>query len=88
MNKSIAAHRKGDTMNPQPVTVRKNACVDFSAITISGDVLCYEDRNPLVLIDEMTSCPERLSVNLEAYKPTPHPATSSSRTGTSPNRSK
>lgn len=60
-------------MNAQPITVRKNASVDFSAITISGDVLYLADKNALVLIDNETGCPERLSVNLDAYNLTPRP---------------
>jgi hypothetical protein len=59
-------------MNAQ-ITVRKNASVDFPGIKISGDVIYVADENALVLIDEETGCPERLSVNLEAYNLTPRP---------------
>lgn len=59
-------------MNAQ-ITVRKNASVDFPGIKISGDVLYLADKDALVLIDNETGGPERLSVNLAAYGLTPRP---------------
>lgn len=53
--------------------VRKDTCVDFSALTISGDVVYYQDQDALVIVDNETGLPERLSVNLVAYNLTPRP---------------
>lgn len=53
--------------------VRRDTSVDFSALTISGDVVYYEDQDALVIVDNETGLPERLSVNLGAYNLTPRP---------------
>ena len=53
--------------------VRKDASVAFSALTVHGDVVYFEDQNALVVIDRETGLPERLSVNLAAYDLTPRP---------------
>lgn len=55
------------------VTVRQNVAVEFSAITITGDLIYYPEQNALQLIDQETGCPERLSVNLIAEGLTPAP---------------
>jgi hypothetical protein len=60
-------------MNAQPITVAKNTSVDFPGIKINGDVLYLADKNALVIIDQETGGPERLSVNLDAYGLTPRP---------------
>jgi hypothetical protein len=60
-------------MTAQPISVEKNASVDFSAVTITGEVLYYVEQNALVLMDEQTGAQERLSVNLEAYGLQPKP---------------
>lgn len=53
--------------------VRKSTSVDFSVLTISGDVVYYEDQDALVIVDNETGLPERLSVNLVTYNLTPRP---------------
>lgn len=73
MNNQFTNHRNENVMTAQPITVHKNASVDFSAITISGDVLYFADQGALVLMDEETGLPERLSVNLDAYGLIPSP---------------
>ncbi|MET3172972.1 UNVERIFIED_ORG: hypothetical protein ABIB52_000800 [Arthrobacter sp. UYCu721] len=73
MNRQFPDYRNENIMNAQPITVRKNASVDFPGIKISGDVLYLADKNALVLIDSETGGPERLSVNLDAYGLTPRP---------------
>jgi hypothetical protein len=60
-------------MTAQPISVEKNASVDFSAVTISGEVLYFAEENVLVLMDEQTGGRERLSTNLGAYGLTPKP---------------
>ena len=60
-------------MTAQPISVSKNASVDFSAITLRGEVLYFTEQNALVLIDDQNGGRERLSVNLEAYGLTPKP---------------
>jgi hypothetical protein len=49
---------------PAPITVREGAAVDFSSLTLTGDVLYYADQAALVLIDDEYGTPERLSINL------------------------
>lgn len=53
--------------------IRDDATVNFSAVSISGDVLYAAEHNDLVLIDEETGCREALSVNLSAYNLSPRP---------------
>lgn len=60
-------------MTAQPISVEKNASVDFSAITIRGEVIYLADQNALVLLDAEHGGRERLSTNLEAYGLTPKP---------------
>ena len=60
-------------MSAPHITVHKNVSVDFPGITISGEVLYFEDKNALVLMNDETGGIERLSVNLDAYGLTPHP---------------
>lgn len=60
-------------MSSAPITVSTNASVDFSAVRISGEVLYFTEQDALVLMDEVTGCRERLSVNLEAYGLKPKP---------------
>lgn len=60
-------------MSSAPITVGTDASVDFSAITIHGDVLYLADQNALVLMDKDHGSRERLSTNLEAYGMTPKP---------------
>lgn len=60
-------------MTSAPITVGTDASVDFSAITIHGDVIYLSDQNALVLMDKDHGGRERLSTNLEAYGLTPKP---------------
>lgn len=60
-------------MTTEPISVEKRAFVDFGNVTVSGEVLYLTDQNALVLLDEVTGCRERLSVNLEAYGLQPKP---------------
>ena len=71
MNKPFPDMRKEKVMNAQPVTLRKNASLEFSALTLSGDIVYFADQNALALIDPETGFPERLSVNLVDYELTP-----------------
>lgn len=56
-----------------PVTVARDTAVTFSSLVINGDVIYFKEQNALVLIDDETGGPERLSVNLNAYGLTPRP---------------
>lgn len=56
-----------------PITVARNASVDFPGVTINGDVVYLSEQNALLLMDEDTGAPERLSVNLEGYGLVPRP---------------
>jgi hypothetical protein len=38
-------------MTAQPNSVSKNASVDFSTITLRGEVLYYAEQNALMLLD-------------------------------------
>ncbi|MCB5281112.1 hypothetical protein [Arthrobacter sp. ES1] len=60
-------------MTAQPISVEKNASVDFSACTIKGEVLYFADKSALVLMNDEHGGMERLSVNLEAYGLQPKP---------------
>jgi predicted GNAT family acetyltransferase len=60
-------------MTAQPISVEKNATVDFSAVTVSGEVLYFADKNALVIMNDEHGGMERLSVNLEVYGLTPKP---------------
>lgn len=56
-----------------PVTVAKNTAVSFSSLVINGDVIYFKEQNALVLIDDETGGPERLSINLASYGLNPRP---------------
>lgn len=56
-----------------PVTVARNTSVDFSAVTIRGDVVYLGAQDSLVIVDKSTGVPEALSTNLSAYGITPRP---------------
>lgn len=56
-----------------PITVAKDTAVSFPSIIINGDVMYFKEQNALVLIDDETGGPERLSVNLAGYGLTPRP---------------
>ncbi|MFJ2662641.1 hypothetical protein [Arthrobacter koreensis] len=56
-----------------PITVARNASVDFPAVTISGEVIYLSDQKALLLLDKETGAPERLSINLEGYGLLPRP---------------
>lgn len=61
------------TFSPSTV-VRTETSVDFSSgLTISGDVVYFTSQEALVIIDEETGLPERLSVNLGHYGLFPRP---------------
>lgn len=60
-------------MTAQPISIEKNASVNFSACTVQGEVLYFADQNALVLMDKQTGARERLSVNLESYGLQPRP---------------
>ncbi|KIA74385.1 hypothetical protein ANMWB30_09580 [Arthrobacter sp. MWB30] len=50
-----------------PAIIAKNTPVQFSTITITGDVLYAEEHASLMLVDTQYGTRERLSVNLQAY---------------------
>lgn len=57
----------------ESLTVALNTSVDFSAVTVSGDVVYLGTQDALMIVDKSTGLPEPLSVNLSAYGLVPRP---------------